>query len=365
MISFRKKILCFILTIPFTVFLNASCDEGGGSNDNYIFDELTGDVNFYFGNFHSHTKYSDGDDYTPDDAFTWARDIAGFDFYAVTDHAESISSDEWSDTGTRAELFNDDSSFVSLRGFEWSHPLSGHICVFLSDDFTSVLKDLTLDAVYSWINNNNTIGQFNHPGRESYAFDNLKYETALSGNMFAIETGNKGSGNTVGEFYDYYIMALDNGWKVAPTANQDNHSLSANTHRSVYIGNSLSKQELTDAMKARRIYSTDDPNMKIVFKYYNMWMGSTIQMNSVGTVKFDVAIRDDEPILMIELITNNGDVVFSHTCSENDGGVSWEPVVTVSQDSYFFLRVTEKNQYDDGDGDIQIAVTAPIWFDVP
>ena len=39
----------------------------------------------YFGNLHSHTSYSDGSG-TPDDAYRHARNTAGLDFLAVTEH---------------------------------------------------------------------------------------------------------------------------------------------------------------------------------------------------------------------------------------------------------------------------------------
>lgn len=46
-----------------------------------------GDVyHCYFGNTHSHTSFSDGAKSTPQEHFSQAK-AAGFDFYAVTDHA--------------------------------------------------------------------------------------------------------------------------------------------------------------------------------------------------------------------------------------------------------------------------------------
>jgi len=48
-------------------------------------DALGGNYNYYFGNLHSHTSYSDGV-LTPSDAFRHARYAAKMDFHAVTDH---------------------------------------------------------------------------------------------------------------------------------------------------------------------------------------------------------------------------------------------------------------------------------------
>ena len=97
-------------------------DDGSG------LDDIMDGKKFFFGNLHSHTAYSDGQG-TPAEAFAFARDVAGYDFYAVTDHAELVGSSEWEDTGVQADLFTLDGVFVAFRGFEWSHPV-GHICVY-------------------------------------------------------------------------------------------------------------------------------------------------------------------------------------------------------------------------------------------
>lgn len=39
----------------------------------------------FFGNLHSHTSFSDGSA-TPEVAYTHARDVAGLDFLAITEH---------------------------------------------------------------------------------------------------------------------------------------------------------------------------------------------------------------------------------------------------------------------------------------
>jgi len=76
-----------------------------------------GGMKLYRGNFHSHTKYSDGTG-TPAEAFAWARDIAKSDFYAMTDHAEFLTPISWHDTGVQADAFNKDGDFAAIRGFE-------------------------------------------------------------------------------------------------------------------------------------------------------------------------------------------------------------------------------------------------------
>lgn len=83
----------------------------------------------YMGHIHNHTIIS-GAKGTPEEAYAYARDIAGMDFLCITDHAEEVSSREWTDLTAAADLYNDDNSFVTFRGFEWSSSsIYGHVSI--------------------------------------------------------------------------------------------------------------------------------------------------------------------------------------------------------------------------------------------
>lgn len=56
--------------------------------------------NLYYANLHAHTGYSDGAR-APRDAFRYARDTAGIDIQATTDHAEFLKTGQWQDTRVR------------------------------------------------------------------------------------------------------------------------------------------------------------------------------------------------------------------------------------------------------------------------
>ncbi|MDY6856188.1 MAG: CehA/McbA family metallohydrolase [Thermodesulfobacteriota bacterium] len=321
--------------------------------------DISGDMKMYFGNLHSHTEYSDGQG-TPREAFTWARDIAGYDFYAVTDHAEQILPREWNDIGKQADAFNDNGSFVALRGFEWSHSITGHINVFGTDRYTSSITRPTLRSFYRWLKRNNGLAQFNHPGREFLVFHYLAYKESVIDNIFAIETGNKRIGNNDSEYLEYYSKALDRGWRIAPTNNQDNHSLDSNTHRTVIIAPELSRVALLDAMRKRRIYSSDDPNIEVIFKYNEYWMGSEV-LATGNRITFTIAVSDDEPIKRIELLNSDNSVVAEKILDVTIEKMQWYPEVSAVKGCYF-AKITSENLFDDDDGKTeQVAVTAPIW----
>jgi hypothetical protein len=318
------------------------------------------DMNMYFGNLHSHSEVSDGQG-SPEKGFKWARDEAGYDFYAMTDHAEQIMPWEWRNMGKQADKFNETGRVVALRGFEWSHALAGHINVFNTDKYTSSILTPTLDLFYLWIEHNNALAQFNHPGREPFKFRNFLYYSFVSDNFFAMETGNKDTGNLDGEYLSYYPDALSKGWRVAPTNNQDNHSLSTNSHRTVIIAPELSRKALFSAMKSRRMYSTDDSNIKVAFKFGNHWMGSIVE-TAAETLTFTIDISDDETIESIELVNGKGNVVAEKIPDVKTGTLQWCPQIPAVKDAYYVI-VTSENRLDDPQAEpLQVTVTAPIFI---
>ncbi|MEW6552853.1 MAG: DUF5719 family protein [Actinomycetota bacterium] len=322
-------------------------------------------MGFYYGNLHSHTLYSDGLA-SPSQAYAWARDVARFDFYAITDHAEELAQIEWEDTGDKADMYNAEGSFLALRGFEWSSPSLGHVNVFGSDDYTGSDVTSTLESLYQWIGARDAPAQFNHPARDTGYFEGFRYYPEVSYDLCLCETGNRDTGNNDLSHYLRYQAALDKGWRLAPTNNQDNHGLASFSNRTVIISPELTQDGLFEALRERRVYSSDDPDIRIAFKLGERWMGSVVE-NRGETAQFDVAVEDDEDIVSLQLITAGGRVAARRDFDpgEDSRSVTWSPTVEVGIRDYFFLRVIERDENgDDGAGwGEQVAVTSPIWLE--
>lgn len=325
-------------------------------------------MRFYFGNLHAHTEYSDGEE-SPRAAYKWARDVLGLHFYAVTDHSERISAKEWRLTGQAAEDFDEHGRFVALRGFEHNVDFigqSGHANIFATKDHLGIWDALSMDVdeVYEWVRQRNGLMQLNHPGRPSGVFDDLRLRSWANPWVFAIETGNKAHGNNSGRYLQYYQRALDAGWRLAPANNQDNHSLEITSHRTVILAPALSRAALLAAMRRRRLYSSDDPNMKVTFKLDQAWMGSDVLVDT-DAVTLTIAVEDDEPITRVEVVTNRGAIAAERSFGR-DRAVSWKPTVSVIGRTFLFVKVYQRNLRDaDGGHNTQIAVTAPIWLRRP
>lgn len=349
----------------------------------------------YFGQLHSHTTYSDGSG-TLDSALEYINGISdtdNVDFVAFTDHSnyfdtkDAVNPEEslydvskmtadsqklWKEYKTKVADFNaspDNKGVVALAGFEmtWSGG-PGHINTFNTPGVVSrnnkTLNNKTNDAgmrayyeLLSRPEGEQSISQLNHPGTTFGTFSDFAYwDAIIDSRVNMVEVGNgEGAIGSGGYFpsYNYYTMALDKGWHVAPTNNQDNHKGkwgNANDARDVIITDSLTEESIYQAMRERRIYATEDKNLEINYTVNDNLMGSIIEeVPEKLIIKASLSDADDR-IQKAELIANSGRVV--HTWDVN--AQSKELTLEIAPEySYYYLRVTE------GDGDL--AVTAPVW----
>lgn len=354
----------------------------------------------YFGQLHSHTgEYSDGSG-TLDEALDYVKDIPendNVDFVAFTDHSNyfdstsapnpaealydkskmtSESANKWAAYNNAIDDFNASSpDRIALAGYEmtWSGG-PGHINTFNTPGIVSrnnkTLNDKTgdagLQAYYQLLieagnNSVQSINQLNHPGTTFGNFSDFAYYTPMLDNYVQlVEVGNgEGQVGAGGYYpsYEQYIMALDKGWHVAPTNNQDNHKGSwgnANDARNVIYADSLTEDGLFDAIRERRLYATEDKNLEISYTLDGHMMGSQLGTEDVGE-NVDIAVTVYDPdyndaISKVEVVVNSGRVAYTWDSIPASGELS----ATIPADySYYFIRVTQ--------ADGNLAVTAPVW----
>lgn len=350
---------------------------GDGEVAAFDYTERTSNYSIYFGQLHSHTTNSDGIG-SLDDAYSYAKNMAGVDFLAVTDHSNSFdngaassmadgsASTKWANGHTAADKYTD-GNFVGIYGYEmtWSNG-TGHMNTFNTPGFETrenqIFKNADgLQQYYNILKQfPQSISQLNHPGTTFGDFNDFAgYDPVIDQRVTLVEVGNgEGAVRTSGYFpsYDYYTRALDKGWHLAPANNQDNHMGkwgNANTARTVILADSLTRDNIYDAIKNMRVYATEDNNLEITYTLNGQVMGTILPERPAG-VDISVSLHepDSEALGIVSVISNGGRVVASQTLSDSDGTVHFE----LSPDySYYYIRV------DEADGDI--AVTAPVWID--
>jgi len=93
--------------------------------------EAEPETKVFWGDIHGHTRHSDGLG-TPDQYYTFAREVSALDFSAITDHDDigpRLSDEEWEVIKHAAERWNDPGRFVTLLGFEYRNGLCD-MCVY-------------------------------------------------------------------------------------------------------------------------------------------------------------------------------------------------------------------------------------------
>ena len=371
--------------------------DGKASSKSWSFTVGESQYQLYFGQLHSHTTYSDGSG-TLDAALDYVANLpedANVDFVAFTDHsnyfdksgaanpegalydmslATESSQNLWNAYKQAAADFNaSQSDVIALAGFEmtWSGG-PGHINTFNTPGIVSrnntTLNNKTSDAgmkayyaLLSQPEGADSLSQFNHPGSTFGTFSDFSYWDALiDSRIFMVEVGNGEGQIGAGGYYpsyEYYTMALDKGWHVAPTNNQDNHKGkwgNANDARDVILTDDFSEQGLYDAIRALRMYATEDKNLELTYTVNDLPLGSSL---TEVPDKLDIRVQVSDPdaadaISKVEVIVNSGKVAYTwdNAAALAAGDLS----CTLDPDySYYYIRVTE------ADGDL--AVTAPVW----
>jgi hypothetical protein len=235
----------------------------------------------WHGTLHSHTGWSDGSA-TPAEAFAFARDIGGLDFFAVTDHPESWFFNpgrNWETLQKNAESAGG-ANFVALAGFEYSSPIFGHYIVIGSDGVCSAVKCPDLNDFYEWLlrpENKHALVAFAHPlvqrdnaGR--FEFRKMQYLPALQKQMFGMEVIHW-SGHDQFMFgfsgkKPFIDEALAMGWLPGPLGSQDNHGPNwglANSRIGI-LTKALDRESLMEALRSRRFYATSSRDLELSFE---------------------------------------------------------------------------------------------------
>jgi trimeric autotransporter adhesin len=277
--------------------------------------------NFYFGNLHAHSSYSDGNKdnpgFTPVDDYSYADNALCMDFLGISEHNHYTQSDnpgmllQYYQQGlTQAAGYTAaNPGFLALYGMEWGTTNSGggHVLVYGVDSLVGweklsgipnydifvpkndFLSDTGLFRKVIQFSGNNAFATLAHPAFSDFQdMANQPYsgraDSAITG--IALESGPAFSTNTTYTepgsnmaFLPYYLHMLAKGYRVAPMIDHDNHNTTfgktAYTRTGV-IAPSLSKTDFMQAVRNMRVYATQDCDTKAEILVYNQQMGSEL-----------------------------------------------------------------------------------------
>ncbi|HPC84077.1 MAG TPA: pre-peptidase C-terminal domain-containing protein [Thermoanaerobaculaceae bacterium] len=424
----------YALDVESSLVLRASRAAGACSVQQNTPIEAGFGYNFYYGGTHSHSNYSDGGQnpascssgatygsgaYSPTEAYQYARDQAGLDFWAVTEHnhlmddalrnqtgslTEAAIRQRYQDGLAKAAAATVNGSFVALFGIEFgvlTNPDQGHVIVMESPKFinwetcstcgatpectpgTNCYFDVYAPKRYGYLQlyqrsaeNPSPVGALGilcHPGAsefDNYAFNAYADEAmqgiaVRSGSAFSTSLTCADANAGTADYFARWTKALSVGFHVAPTGESDAHCANygvAVPTRTVYlIPNSstpvLTKTKLMQAHKARHFFATEDPNLQLVFATSDgAHIMGDIFSASTATLRVGVYDPDGESVSAIEIWRGQpGGPAPTAAYASNSNQSTFSITENLPSGTYYYF--VHVRQADGHD-----AYSAPMWI---
>ncbi len=336
------------------------------------------DYNLYWGDIHTHSAFSNDCvereklQMGPADLMQFARDRAGLDFYAVTDHHQpwdiernKIGRELWNQTVAATEAVSADGEFLVFTGIEYRCPRGDTAVVFgWNPGYDEIDKPEWSDIRKLWEGLRGkdylAIPHFHNPGQLADAewwqgpeaaepvleifscHGSFEMDKVLE-QLPALCKRRRHDRNGV------YL--LERGIRYGLCANSDGHKghVGSNGLTAVFA-KELTKAAILEAYRARRVYGTTNARIRLVFTGNGELMGGTLP-NSAKKV-FTIAVTGENDLKKVELISN-GRVVDMFV---PEGNVfEKEHMVSDPAPGYWYVRATQQDNH--------VAWSSPVWFE--
>ncbi len=305
----------------------------------------------FIGQVHCHTGDSDGSG-TPEDAIRFAKEKGQVDFFAVTDHSHLVTPDRYAAQQALSDRYNRPGNFASVWGFEmsWNNKTGywGHMNVLGTDFYERMINTVDLPAFYEKLKKHpEAVAMFNHPGACWGNFNDYAWHDPEIDRLVCLA-------EIRGAAYDSeYALMLSLGWHTAPVYNEDNHRpdwTRATNGCGVVLAPSLSRENILDAMRRRRTYSTEDRTTELYYKVNGEWLGSTLYAPEKLTVSVEVHTKNEQGLGLLQLVSEDN-IVVAHIAVGARRDFVWQ-VELDSDFDYYYIRMVNGKTY---------TVTAPVF----
>lgn len=374
-------------------------------------------MQIYWGEFHTHTEYSrDGQG---QDAFKYARNAVGLDFFAQTDHSDGnaeygLDSLEWNDILQNVKLYNQPGRFVTFMGFENSmNTPSGHYnTIFNAPDsllyavpnipkmqYNSIQRMWgKLDSMNSGID---AITIPHHSGKifsvfptpvcnfcntfgGSYANPRYKMlaeiysghgqcESYNPQHGLSYESLNSTTKSNNGNNYIQDALALRE--KLGIISSSDNHVARATQKQFgsfAVIADSLERNNLFHHIKSRHTYATTGERIALKFYINNHLMGEEISVGCEEYPELKISVDGTDALDFIQVLKwdfkngtytsdNHPNFNIIKTYNFNGDVLNFNDSLVdgfLTDTSVYYIRVKQKNKMDDRE---VWAWSSPIW----
>lgn len=347
--------------------------------------------NFYFGNIHAHSGYSDGNKdsltsgmYTPYQDFQYAQESEHIDFYGISEHNHSnagmSSKQNYYNGVADAELATIEDTFIAMYGMEWGIiSQGGHVLIYGYDSligwennlYDEYVQPTDFQSLWNVINSKpNCFGYLAHPQAADYDSLLLKpldasADQAIVGMPFrsgpAFSQNFTYSNPSTGSYWSRYTQLLKQGYHVGIGLDHDTHySVFGRSQqgRMGLLAPNLTKNDIMYALRKMYFYSTDDWNFRPDFRINEQSMGSIIEQAGNPTIFIDCIDLDiSEAVNYISIyygVPGSGQQATLLTQVGAQNTVSYNHPIQNGETYYYYARIVQM----DGDE----IFTSPIWY---
>ena len=347
-----------------------------------------GPLNFYFGNLHSHSSYSDGnaDNTTriPSDDYAFAKTALCMDFLGISEHNHATAGMHLADwqPGINQAAAATTSNFVALHGMEWGVISGGgHVIVYGMDSLVGweagnyqvfVQKSVYRGAggLFDILNRHggNALAYLAHPNSTDFnnvlgstfdvdADNAVVGSTVESGPAFSTDTTYTNPATSM-SYLSYYKNMLAKGYHLGPTIDHDNHNFTfGHTAKSrlVVLASSLTENNLLGAMRQMRFYASEDCGAKITYSVNTQPIGSIL--TQAGAPVIDVSSVTTSAVSSVAImfgVPGSGTAATQLTSFASGTFTYTDNALTNGSQRYYYLDITEANG--------SRIVTSPIWY---
>jgi Protein of unknown function (DUF3604) len=321
-----------------------------------------------WGDLHGHTQLSDGTG-TPEDYFTYARDVAALDVIALTDH------DHW---GLRflddnpglfhtieeaAMQFDEPGRFVALVGFEWTSWLHGHRHVLYFEGEARILS--SLDPRYEnpallWnaLEGSSALTVAHHSAGGPVSTD---WEFAPPPELEPVTEvvsvhGSSEAADTPGKIYspvegNFVRDALGRGYRFGFIGSGDSHDghpglvhlAGPSGGLAAIFAEEKTRSSVLDALKARRTYATNGPRIWLRTWLDDTEMGSDLAASAEGAARaLRFVVAAEAPVERVDVV-RSGDVVSTVAGSGRRELSETLTLEALREGEYVYVRVVQEN----------------------
>lgn len=362
-----------VINISGLIFLSLISSTKVYSQNNFLGNESL-NQRIYWGDLHTHSGLSFDAKCSIEELYQFAKTESDLDFIVVSDHDIYSSARDWEESKLQANKNNEPDIFVAFIGYEWTGyggVVGGHrVIIYPKNDakrfnFQSSFSD-NIEKITSLVSAEGGLMIIAHP-------DDINYQANLDYIRNDVQVGIEFIGSNSNRFEYFgnsqaqHIQvegnsardALLKGNIIGAIGSSDSHDCRPGLGGvTAVISDSLTRKNIFEAIKNRRVYATTGARIKLDFSTQKLAMGNVELYSSrqlpLVSPKFNIWVKGTAELSEIQVIKNSEVIYKLSVNGTNSLFQIFEDINWIDKDTYYYLKVIQK--------DGELAWSSPIYF---